>query len=165
MSNFFALDPIETALFTKLVFAMVCGILLGTERVISHKAAGMRTYALVSMGAALFIIAGDIAIKKYIGMGLTAINPLYIAAAIVTGIGFMGAGVIIFRDKSVTGLTTASSLWIAAGIGLACGYGFFRLAGIVTLLTLFILLVLWRFEQMVKKYSYLGDESDNNGDK
>ena len=71
----------------------------------------------------------------------------------------MGAGVIIFRDTSVTGLTTASGLWAAAGIGMACGYGLYVPAFMATLLSLFIFVVLWHVEQHVKKYSFVQEET------
>ena len=128
---------------------MLCGIILGTERTISHKAAGTRTYALVSMGAALFIIIGDMVMKSY--AGIAAFDPFHISSAIISGIGFMGAGVIILRGSSVTGLTTASGLWVAAGIGMACGYGFFALGFLGTFLTLAIFVVVWFLEQQVRK--------------
>lgn len=146
-----SLDPLTYALFLKLGVAMICGMLLGTERVISHKAAGTRTYALVSMGAALFITIGDLVVQRYTGPG--GFDPVHVMSAVITGIGFMGAGVIIFRDTSVVGLTTASGLWVAAGIGLAAGFGLFKLAFLATFLALFVFVVLWRVEHLIKKYS------------
>lgn len=132
--------------FIKLSIAMLCGGLIGVERILAHKYAGVRTHALVSMGAAFFIIIGLHVLGDYSGF-----VPFHLLAAIVTGIGFMGAGVIVFRDKGVVGLTTASGLWVAAGIGAACGYGLIIPAVIVTLLTLFVLTVLWYFERRVKR--------------
>ncbi len=155
-----SIDPFTLEVLLKLAVAMLCGAIVGTERNISHKAAGMRTYALVSMGAALFVTVADTAFRAYIAMGFSAIDPMHVAAAIVTGIGFMGAGVIIFRDKSVTGLTTASGLWVAAGIGLAAGYGLFQVALIATLLSLFVFEVLWHLEQRVKRFADQGGEAE-----
>ena len=147
-------DPSTIAMFLKLGGALLCGALIGTERNISHKSAGMRTYALVAMGAALFIIVSEMALKMYLTAGIAAgMSPFPVPAAIISGIGFMGAGVIIFGDKKVVGLTTGSGLWVAAGIGMACGYGFFVPAFMTTLLTLFIFEVLWHVEQRVKKIS------------
>jgi putative Mg2+ transporter-C (MgtC) family protein len=150
MLNHLSIGPESSALFIKLLVALICGGLIGTERVLSHKAAGMRTYALVSMGAALFIIIGDLALKSYHGQGIGGIDPFHLPAAIITGIGFMGAGMIIFRETNVTGLTSASGFWVSAGIGMACGYGFFVPAFIATLLTLFVFIVLWRVERAIK---------------
>ena len=132
----------------RLGIAMLCGMMLGTERVISHKSAGTRTYALVAMGAALFVTIGDLVIGRYTGGA--GFDPVHIVGAIITGVGFMGAGVIIFKDTSVTGLTTASGLWVAAGIGIACGFNLYMTAIIATLLSLFIFIVLWYVEQGVK---------------
>lgn len=160
MLNHIALDPDAVQLFLKLGAALLCGVIIGTERNISHKAAGMRTYALVAMGAALFIVIGELALQHYVDSGLSSLMyPFPIAAAIISGIGFMGAGVIIFRGKSVTGLTTGSGLWVAAGIGMACGYGFYVPAFMTTVLTLFVFEVLWHVEQRVKKVSALVDPS------
>jgi putative Mg2+ transporter-C (MgtC) family protein len=153
MLKHLAFDPSAVALFIKLGAAMLCGIVIGTERNISHKAAGMRTYALVAMGAALFVVINDLLIGKYIAAGVGLTDPLQIPSMIVSGIGFMGAGIIIFREKNITGLTTASGLWIAAGIGMACGAGFFAPAFMATLMALFIFEVLWHLEQRVKKLS------------
>ena len=147
------LDPGAVSIFMKLGAAMLCGVIIGTERNISHKAAGMRTYALVAMGAALFLIVNDLLIKQYVTAGIGLTDPLQIPSMIVSGIGFMGAGIIIFREKNVTGLTTGSGLWVAAGIGMACGAGFFVPAFMTTLMALFIFEVLWHVEQRVKKIS------------
>ena len=147
----FSPDPQTVTLFLKLAVAMLCGMFLGTERLLSHKAAGMRTYALVSMGAALFVMTGDLIFTRY----GSAFAPSAIMQGIITGIGFMGAGVIIFRDSNVVGLTTASGLWVASGIGMASGFGLYTLAVLATLLSLFVFIVLWHVEQAVRKYSFV----------
>lgn len=158
MHTYITLDPSAVDLFLKLGAALLCGVIIGTERNISHKAAGMRTYALVAMGAALFVVVGDLALRLYSTSGLgTLINGFPVLGAIVSGVGFMGAGVIMFRDRNVTGLTTASGLWVAAGIGMACGYGFYIPAFMTTVLTLFVFEVLWHVEQRVKKVSAIID--------
>jgi len=151
MSTYLSLDPVTVSIFLKLSAAILCGVILGTERIIAHKTAGMRTYALASMGAALFVIIGDLMLAQY--AGISDEGPSRIAAAIVTGIGFMGAGVIVLRGSNLTGITTASGLWVAAGIGMACGFGFYVPALMATILTLFIFIVLWRIEQRIKKLS------------
>lgn len=151
-------------IFIKLGVALLCGVIIGTERIISHKAAGMRTYALVAMGASLFVIVNDLMITKYLPTGVAVNDPLQIPSMIISGIGFMGAGIIIFRDTSIKGLTTASGLWVAAGIGMACGAGFFATALLVTLMTLFVFLALYPIEQGVKKVAFReqGEESENS---
>lgn len=144
--SFLSVDSYD--ILIKLGIAMLLGLALGTERIYAHKAAGMRTYSLVAMGAALFVI-----IAESIGIlyGNSAdLNPTQIPSAIITGIGFLGAGMIIFRDSHFQGITTASSIWVSAGIGIACGFGFYGLAIIATILTLFIFVVLWFLEQRLK---------------
>ncbi len=157
ISNFLG-DSLSFSIFIKLGVALLCGMIIGTERIISHKAAGMRTYALVSLGAAMFVVINDLMINKYIPMGLSVNDPLQIPSMIISGIGFMGAGIIIFKDTNVTGLTTASGLWAAAGIGMACGAGFFGLSILVTVLTLFIFIALRPVEQEVKKVTHSDED-------
>ena len=84
-------SPETVSLFTKLVVAMLCGALIGTERIIAHKTAGMRTYALVAMGSALFIALGQIVFANLHLAGVTGIDPFHIPAAFITGVGVMGA--------------------------------------------------------------------------
>lgn len=134
----------------RLVLAMVLGGVVGTERVFAHKTAGIRTYALVSMGAALFVIISQVISNFYLSQGLTNFDMLRVAAQIVVGIGFLGAGLIIFRRSRITGLTTASGLWVSAGIGMAVGFGLYWAALIAALLTLFIFLILWLVEDRIK---------------
>lgn len=135
----------------KLVVAMTLGMIIGAERIFHHKTAGMRTYALVSMGAALFIIISEMIVKKY--AGLTGFNPAMIPSTIITAVGFLVAGAIIFQGNKLIGLTTAGGLWVAAGIGIASGFGFFSLAVIATLLTFFIFTILYFLEAPIKKFS------------
>ncbi len=153
MFSHLVVDPGAFTLFLKLTAALVCGTAIGTERIISHKAAGMRTYALVAMGAALFVIISELLIKEYIAAGINLTDPLQMPSMIISGIGFLGAGIIIFREKNLTGLTTASGLWVTAGIGMACGAGFFMPAFMTTLLALFVLIILWHVEKHVKMMS------------
>ena len=150
MINQFMFSPDNLDIFMRLFVAMICGMLLGTERVISHKSAGMRTYALVSMGAALFVTLSDLMVKKYLSVGVSVNDPLQIPSMIISGIGFMGAGMIIFKDAKINGLTTASGLWVAAGIGMACGFTLFAPAIIATLLSLFVFIVLYQVERGIK---------------
>lgn len=153
MFNHLVVNAVALGIFYKLGIAVICGALIGAERVISHKEAGMRTYALVAMGSALFIILVQMALQTYLKLGLVSIDPFHIPAAIISGIGFIGAGMIIFRSTNVvTGLTTASGFWVTAGIGMACGYGFYIPAFLATLMTLFVFIVLWHVEQHVKKF-------------
>ncbi len=127
-----------------LIVALVLGACLGLERSLAGKTAGVRTFGLVSMGSALFIL-----IARYVMPTVENFNydPLRIAAGIVMGIGFLCGGVIIFKDSQISGLTTAAGLWVAAGIGMAVGYGLVMLALFATVATLFVFTVFWFIEQ------------------
>jgi putative Mg2+ transporter-C (MgtC) family protein len=135
----------------RLVVAIVLGMFIGAERLFVHKEAGMKTHALVSMGAALFIIFSEAMAQKY--MNFPGFNPTMIAGNIIVGIGFLGAGMIMFRDSRTRGLTTAGGLWVTAGIGMACGFGLFDLAIISTVLVLLIFILLNVFEKPILKIS------------
>lgn len=118
----------------RLVIAMVLGSLIGYERERKGKPAGVRTHGMVSLGAALF------AVVSLHGFGSTG-DPSRVAAQVVTGIGFLGAGAILHERESVQGLTTAASLWVTAALGLAVGTGMELMA----LATSFLIFALLRF--------------------
>lgn len=109
--------------------AIIFGAIIGLEREITHKPAGLRTHMLVCLGSCIFTI-----VSLRFGM-----DPARVAAGIVTGIGFIGAGTIIAEQGKVVGITTASSLWVTAAIGLTVGIGEYLLAAIATLLVFLIL--------------------------
>lgn len=146
MESFFAS---HYEIFVRLSIAMLCGMIIGAERIVAHKTAGMRTYALVSMGSALLVIISQMAGQLFVKDG--SFDPIRMASQVVVGVGFLGAGLIVLRDKEVTGLTTASGLWVCAAIGMSAGFGFYGIALISTFLTLFIFVVLWFIEQRFKK--------------
>ncbi|HMC99160.1 MAG TPA: MgtC/SapB family protein [Ferruginibacter sp.] len=123
---------------TKILIAFVLGALLGLEREYRSKAAGFRTLIMITVGATVFTL-----LSYRIGSG----TPDRIAANIITGIGFIGAGVIFKEGMKVSGMTTASTIWIAAAIGMSVGYGAYYLAGGVTLLVLVILMLLEKLER------------------
>ena len=148
MSQFFMQN---SEIILKLVVAVVLGMLIGAERVLFHKEAGMKTHALVSLGAAVFVVVSEMISAKYANIAL--IDPTRIASQIVVGIGFLGAGAIIFQENKLIGLTTAGGLWVTAGIGMASGFGFYDLAMIATALVLFILVVVYIFEKPIRKIS------------
>ena len=150
------LDANTVSIFIQLGIAMLLGLILGLERTIAHKTAGMRTYALISMGSALFVSISELVIAK--SSFMPAVNPLLLPAQIVVGIGFIGGGIIFVQGDAVRGLTTAASLWVAAGIGMAVGFKFYALAIFVTLATLFIFKVLWRIEDRIKHIAGVNDE-------
>jgi putative Mg2+ transporter-C (MgtC) family protein len=139
----FAVSDFE--LMTRLTFAVLLGVLIGAERSRVGKRAGMRTYALVSLGACLFIIMSGVVAFKFAES--FTFDPLRVASQVVVGIGFLGAGVIFVQRNELTGLTTAAGLWVVAAIGATCGYGLYPIATYVTVLTLFIFEVLWYVEE------------------
>lgn len=151
MENIF-IDSITMGIVLKLFIALALGMIIGTERVWAHKTAGMRTYALVSMGSALFVVISNEMVKFY--SGFSGMNPLMIVSQIVVGIGFLGAGIIFNKDSKLVGLTTATGLWVAAGIGMACGLGLYSIAVVATTLTLFVFIVLWFIEERIKNSKY-----------
>ena len=150
-----SIDPQILAVMTKISVALVLGVILGMERTIAHKMAGMRTYALISMGSALFVGISDLIVTKFSAM--PAINPLLLPAQIVVGIGFIGGGLIFVHRNTVRGLTTAAGLWVAAGIGMAIGFGMYDLGVFVTIITLFIFTILWRIEDKIKYWVGIGN--------
>ncbi len=148
----FSIDAEMAVIFKHLLVAAFLGALLGLERVFARKTAGIRTYALVSMGSALFVAVSAVIADQFVG--ITNFDPLRVAAQIVAGIGFLGAGIIIFRDnKQLEGLTTAAGLWVAAGIGIASGFGLYTIAIFATAITLFIFTAMWFLEAQIKKIS------------
>jgi len=150
------LDGATITIMVRLLVSLLLGVVLGTERVWAHKMAGMRTYALVSMGAALFIIISESIISKYMFIG--GFDPTRMASQIIVGIGFLGAGSIMLQGAKLKGLTTASGLWVSAGIGMAAGLGFFSIAIIATILTLFVFTALWFVEKGIKKSKYYKED-------
>jgi putative Mg2+ transporter-C (MgtC) family protein len=128
----------------KLVLAILCGGAIGFERELSRKAAGLRTNVLICMGSALFMI-----ISRHIGGGAPYTDPARLVAQVVTGIGFLGAGVILQARGSVTGLTTAATIFVVAAVGIAIGDGMFGAAVLSTALIIVVLVVLRRVERFV----------------
>ena len=145
------LDYIDILL--KLLVAAILGSIIGLERNIHGRPAGLRTHLLVSLGAANFVILSELISSippEIIGDKHFFTDPSRIAAQVVTGIGFLGAGVIIKDGLSVRGLTTAASLWVSASIGMASGAGYY-LIGIMT--TIIALTGLILFQYIEKLYS------------
>jgi putative Mg2+ transporter-C (MgtC) family protein len=125
----------------RLALAAAFGGAVGLEREFREREAGFRTHMLVSVGSALFTIASAYGFRDFLvnGGSLVRTDPTRIAAQIVTGIGFLGAGAIIRQGLSIRGLTTAATLWVVAAIGLTTGAGYYSAAAITTLLVLFSL--------------------------
>ena len=125
----------------RLALAAVLGGLIGVERELREREAGLRTHLLVALGSALFTIVGAYGFRDFLETGdpVVRADPTRIAAQIVTGIGFLGAGAIIRQGFSVRGLTTAATLWVVAAVGLASGAGYYSAAVITTALVLIAL--------------------------
>ncbi|MDI6782211.1 MAG: MgtC/SapB family protein [bacterium] len=127
----------DTDILTRLILATLLGGLVGMERQIHHKPAGLRTHILVCIGACMCMMIG-LSINKEFGGG---IDPSRIAAQVVSGIGFLGAGTIMVTKASVKGLTTAASIWATSALGLAIGNGMFFAASVAAVIMVTVLLV------------------------
>lgn len=145
-----AVNTIEVTTWSsvyKLLLSMFLGSMVGYERKRKGQTAGVRTFSLIAMGATLAMILSIYVPQEY--LGLKNGDPGRIAAQVVTGIGFLGAGAIIQMKGSVRGLTTAAGIWMVAAIGMAVGVGMYTISFLATLLILFILVWLERFEHRI----------------
>lgn len=144
----------EIEIILKILLAAMLGGIIGLERELSHKEAGLRTNILIAVGSALITVLSF----RIAGRGAGA-DPARLAAQIVSGIGFLGAGAIIQARFAVHGLTTAATIWTVAAIGIAVGSGFYLLAFLVALLVVFVLtvfkLLLDLIEKQKRNYVYL----------
>ncbi len=144
----------------QLLVATLLGVLVGAERSRAGKTAGLRTYGLVSLGACLFVLVATAVIPGTVGViGVTGADVMRVVAGVVTGIGFLGAGAIIMRGDTLTGLTTAAGLWVSAGIGVAVALELYALATATAVLTLLVFTVFWSLEHRV-----LGVDEKIDGD-
>ena len=129
-----------------IILAVLFGAAIGLEREISGKSAGLRTNVLICLGAAVFTV-----ISKQMAAGTDA-SITRIAAQVVTGVGFLGAGAIIVDRGGVYGLTTAATIWLVASIGVACGAHLYALAALATFIALLVLLGLAQLEKPLQRY-------------
>ena len=134
----------------KLVLAMLCGGAIGLERELNRKPAGLRTNVLICFGAALYMI-----VSRHISGGAAYTDPARLAAQVVAGIGFLGAGVILQARGSITGLTTAATIFVVGAVGIAIGEGLFPLAVFATALIIVVLVFLRKAERVVIKRARL----------
>src|SRR5262249_3091479 len=137
------------AALLRLALATVFGALVGLERERRERAAGMRTLALVSLGSALFMLISAYGFSEFRGSNAVGLDPSRLAAQVVTGIGFLGAGTILLRRRTIHGLTTAAAIWAVAAIGLACGIGQIAIATVALVLTLVVLAALLPVEGLL----------------
>ena len=134
-------------LILQLVLAVVLGAVVGLERERKGKEAGLQTYSLVTLGACLFTVINYELFNFFVSKPSISFDPSRVISAVAIGIGFIGAGVIIYRRSHLEGLTTAAGLWAVAAIGVAIGVKLYFLALLVTLLVLIILIAFGEFER------------------
>jgi putative Mg2+ transporter-C (MgtC) family protein len=133
----------------RIVSALLIGAVIGLEREWEAKPAGMRTFAIVSLGSALFMIGGILLANEVSASGMGPSDPGRVGSTIVQGIGFLAAGVIITASGKVTGLTTAVSVWVTAAIGMLIGGGFVFPAVVGTVSLLIMLTIFRRIERLL----------------
>jgi len=139
--------PSDIEIILRLLLAAVLGGLIGAERERMQRGAGLRTHALVSTSSALVMAVSMYGFMQVISPGRIVVDPSRIAAQVISGIGFLGAGIIIFRKNAVRGLTTAASIWAVAAIGLAVGSGLYTISIGATAILSFILTALKQLEK------------------
>lgn len=142
-----AMELTSLSAVVRIVLSLVLGALVGMERKNKGQMAGLRTFSLISMGACIAMMLSIYVCQET--AGLLRGDPSRIAAQVISGIGFLGAGTIIQMKGSVRGLTTAAGIWIIATIGMAVGCGLYLIAVLATLLVLFVLTLLERIERHV----------------
>ena len=145
----FQLFNIDPEIILKLLLATLFGGLIGYERTMAHKEAGMRTFALVSLGSCVFTILGTLFSQDAASR---------ILANIVVGIGFLGGGLIFTQRDHIRGLTTAAALWTTAALGAVIGLGKYGLSFLITILVLFLLAIVGRWELKIRKEKELNEK-------
>ena len=144
-------EPQQLRIIIQLLLAVFLGGLMGIEREYVGKAAGVRTFSLVSLAACLFTILSREAFNVFLGIEGISYDPSRMAGNVIIGIGFLGAGLIIFRGIKIEGLTTAAALWAVSAVGMAVGCRFYVIAIFAALLVVLILAVFrrLRIDQML----------------
>ncbi|RJX37282.1 MgtC/SapB family protein [Paenibacillus pinisoli] len=138
-----------TVILVRLVLAVLLGGLIGFEREQHNHPAGFRTHILVCLGSSMIMLLSIYGFAEFVGEPNVRIDPARLATAVITGVGFLGAGTILFTGKAITGLTTAASLWVVAAIGLQIGAGFYVGAAAGTVL---VFITLWVFNKMEHRF-------------
>lgn len=152
MTSLTGLTPLLVQLdwLLRIVVAAICGAIIGYERTIQRKSAGVRTHIVVAMASALFMIVSKYGFADLLNMHGIALDPSRIAAQIVTGISFIGAGTILVRREQISGLTTAAGVWAVAAIGMAVGAGMYAI-GILTTIFLFFVQMIFHDDTLINK--------------
>ena len=143
-------------IFMRILFSVIFGGLIGLERERKGRAAGLRTHILVCMGSCLIMLVSLAVYESY--KDQVPVDPGRIAAGVVAGIGFLGAGAIIRSPQNVWGLTTAASIWVSAGIGLCLGCGLYFAAFLATVLALITLVYFKKIEENIEIKDNGGEE-------
>ena len=137
------------AIIWRLILATLLGGLIGFEREVRGHSAGLRTHILVSLGSCLIMLTSLYVFDIY--KESASIDPARIAAGVITGIGFLGAGAIIRSGEAVRGLTTAAGLWLVAGVGLGIGCGFYLASFVTAILAIIVLCTFRHLERVINK--------------
>lgn len=143
--------PSELELIGRVALAAVCGATIGIEREFSEKPAGLRTHALVALGAAAFTVAGYAGLAYAAGGSGASVDVTRISAQVVNGIGFLGAGLVIFTGDRLRGLTTAAEMWAVAAMGILCGLGMTLVAVTATVLIVVVVVGGRPLEGLIEK--------------
>lgn len=150
MSEFFTL---QLEYLLRLLIAALCGLSIGYEREIKLKDAGIKTHFIVTVGSALVMIISKYGFQDLVGLINISIDPTRIASQVISGVGFIGAGLIFIKEKSIVGLTTAAEIWATAGIGLAIGSGLYFIGLSATIIVIIGQIFLHRNIKWVLCYS------------
>ena len=140
----YILEKVDIQSIFPMVVAMILGALIGIEREVHSKPAGLRTNALICMGAAAFML-----IAQRIGLGNDAVSRM--TAGIVTGVGFIGGGAVLRDRTNISGVTTAATIWVVTSIGIACGMRLYDMAVSITVLSLIVLAVFGPLDRKIRK--------------
>ena len=135
-------DPV---LICRIVLAGICGGIIGVERTLRQKDAGFRTHIIVAMGAALMIVISKYGFLDIVFLDSVQVDVSRVASNIITGISFLGAGMIFVKGISIKGLTTAAGIWVTAAVGMAMGAGLYSIAFISVILLLLVQIVFHKF--------------------
>lgn len=146
------ITPVNTQLawLLRIVVAAICGAVIGYERAIQRKSAGVRTHIVVAIASALFMIVSKYGFADVLNLHGVALDPSRIAAQVVTGISFIGAGTILVHREQISGLTTAAGVWATAAIGMAIGAGMY-FVGILATAFLFIVQMMFHDNTLINK--------------
>jgi putative Mg2+ transporter-C (MgtC) family protein len=147
LDNPWYINELQIAL--RLMLAVLLGGMIGFEREQSSHAAGLRTHMMVCLGSCLLMLLSIYGFSAFVDEVNVRVDPARLAAAVITGVGFLGAGTILHTGKGITGLTTAASVWVVSAIGLGVGAGFYFASSVATAMVLF---VLWAMNKLERKY-------------